>query len=449
MVFPVSGKLHPLTLKFRNPELEQAFLDDYQRKLTRLTRYILAFAVVYMLSFSFFDLVRIPDKFEQMLVLRLISGVVLACALVSTWSPLFDRWNQHLLVATAWVTMIMIILMFNIMTPHESYRYYTAVGQVILFVHILLGVRTVYSVISTIVILLGYSYYVAEIKSLNSHMLADIHSYLIGIAFVATIGGYALERYKRNAFYQLLLTGHFRDVAEQATAAKSRFLSSMSHELRTPLNAILGYTELIQDEINEKEKWEIMQDLDKVHLASEHLLGLINNILDIAKIESGKIVLNRLPVKLPDLLQQVEITIRPLADRNHNTFQIQTGKLPEVIHTDAIRLSQILINLLGNACKFTEHGAIILSVESTDETLVFTVSDTGIGMSQETIDGLFEDFQQCTHPSPGSYRGTGLGLSISRQLCELMGGRILVSSELEKGSTFVLELPCKPVTEDR
>jgi hypothetical protein len=213
--------------------------------------------------------------------------------------------------------------------------------------------------------------------------------------------------------------------------------------LRTPLNAIIGYSELLQDEIDEKGRDDIKADLARVQLAGEHLLLLVNDVLDIAKIESGKLELNEAPVDLARLLQQIDVTVTPLAERNGNRYRQMIGELPEKVVLDGMRVSQILLNLIGNACKFTTDGQIVLRVETHDGKLVFTVADTGIGMDMQTIDRLYEDFQQADTTIASQYGGSGLGLAITKQLCELMGGEITVDSTPGKGSTFIVKLPIK------
>lgn len=440
-----SGQLHPLTLKFRDPELERLFLDDYRRQLTKLARFAISFGAVYIVSFSLLDLVRIPDKFQTMLSLRLLTGLMLSGVLALTWARAFDRWNQEILVFGTWIAGIMIILMLNIMTPDEGFRYYTSVGHVILFTHILLGIRIVYGALSTISMVIAYNYFSVAIMGFAPDLMATINAYLIGVSAVAAIGGYLLERYKRNTFYQLQLVSHFKEKAEQATEAKTRFLAGMSHELRTPLNAIIGYSELLQEEVYERGKDEIKQDLVRVQSAGEHLLQLINDVLDIGKIESGKIELSITPVNLAHLLRQVDLMVQPLAARKSNRFRQVCGELPEIIHTDSMRLTQILFNLIGNSCKFTEKGEIILTVRTDGDSIMFTVTDTGIGMDQETIEHLFEDYQQANGIA-SEYGGTGLGLAISKQLCTLMGGDIQVSSTRGIGSKFAVTLPINATT---
>ncbi len=440
MTFFSSGRLHPLTLTFRDPQLETLFLEDYRQKLVKLARFTIAFGAVYIVCFSILDYIRIPDKFQLMLGLRLLTGLLLCGVLATTWTRLFDRWNQQILVFGTWVAAFMVMVMLHIMTPEESFHYYTSLGHVILFVHILLGIRIVQGVISTLAIIGSYNYFAIAIKHFSTELMTIVDSYLFGISVIAIIGGYLLERYKRNSFYQLQLTGHFREEAEKATEAKSRFLSGMTHELRTPLNAIIGYSDLMLEELDETPKEELRWDLDRVRSAGAHLLSLVNDILDIGKIEAGKLALNRTTVNLADLLEQVETAVRPLAAQRRNLFRLETANLPQTVCTDSVRVRQILINLLGNACKFTERGEIVLKVTATGSALVFAISDTGIGMDKETVAHLFEDYHQA-NADDGISGGTGLGLSISKQLATLMGGHISVRSQPGRGTTFEVTLP--------
>jgi PAS domain S-box-containing protein len=236
-----------------------------------------------------------------------------------------------------------------------------------------------------------------------------------------------------------------RTRAESASEAKSRFLASMSHELRTPLNAIIGYSEMLIEEAHELQDDSFVSDLEKIASAGHHLLALINDILDLSKIEANKMEVFVETFVLSDLLNDVSATIAPLMKKNRNEFvhDLQ-GDLGEM-HSDQTKLRQNLFNLLSNAAKFTEGGRIVLSVlreERADgDWLIFRVSDNGIGMSREQQERLFNAFTQADASTTRNYGGTGLGLSITRSFCQMIGGAISVSSEFGKGSTFIMEVP--------
>lgn len=238
-----------------------------------------------------------------------------------------------------------------------------------------------------------------------------------------------------------------RDSAETANVAKSQFLANMSHELRTPLNAIIGYSEIVLEDLEDSGDDNATADVEKINKAAHHLLGLINEVLDLSKIEAGKMTLDVHEVDLADLLSEVTATIEPLAARKNNRLFIHSSKAPSNLYSDSVKIKQCLLNLLSNACKFTESGAVSLSVdsifkeESGSDWVAFTVVDSGIGMTKEQLGTLFEAFVQADASTTRKYGGTGLGLVITRKLAQLLGGDVSVSSELNKGSTFRIEIP--------
>lgn len=243
-----------------------------------------------------------------------------------------------------------------------------------------------------------------------------------------------------------------REHAEKADASKTRFLANMSHELRTPLNAVIGITEMMRDHAVRKE--ENIEPYERVTRAGRHLLGLIDNILDFSKIEADRIELSFEETATQTFLHDICSTALELARRNTNEFVLEVDQLPAIVRIDVLRLSQILINLIGNATKFTKQGTVVLSVNTmpiadgnpsshsggTRPMLTFRISDTGIGMSQNQIDQLFTDFSEIDQAVTRKYGGTGLGLAISQRLCQLMGSKIEVSSELGIGSDFYFQL---------
>ena len=248
--------------------------------------------------------------------------------------------------------------------------------------------------------------------------------------------------------------------AEQANQAKSQFLANMSHELRTPLNAILGYSEMLQEEAEDLGTKGFIPDLQKIHGAGKHLLGLINDILDLSKIEAGKMTLYVERFDVPTLVREVEQTVQPLVSRNGNRLVVECAPDVGFMHADLTKVRQVLFNLLSNASKFTEQGVIKLTVmresvmreapteHATRNTehaarLTFAVSDTGIGMTAEQVGRLFEAFSQADASTTRRFGGTGLGLAISRKFCRLMGGELNVTSAPGKGSTFTASLPAE------
>ncbi len=233
-----------------------------------------------------------------------------------------------------------------------------------------------------------------------------------------------------------------KDEAETASRAKSEFLANMSHELRTPLNAIIGYSEMLLEDAEADGAKEQAEDLRKVRRSGRHLLGLINDILDISKIEAGKLELSFDDVELDEFVAEVEAIAVPLMENNSNRFEIDAPRHLGRLECDEQRLRQILLNLLSNAAKFTEAGVVGLTVQREGDGWVrFEVRDSGIGMSAEQAAAIFEPFGQANSSIAKKYGGTGLGLAISHRFAEMMGGTITVDSELGAGSRFTLTLP--------
>jgi two-component system sensor histidine kinase/response regulator len=233
--------------------------------------------------------------------------------------------------------------------------------------------------------------------------------------------------------------------AEAASRVKSMFLANMSHELRTPLNAIIGYSELLEELAAREGRPGALPDLAKINMAGKHLLTLINDILDISKIEAGRMELATEFIALPDLIEQLRTTVEPLAAKNSNRFEIKGEGTAVSLFNDITRLRQCLLNLLSNANKFTREGRVRLSVSAETEGgrdwVSFTVSDTGIGMTPEQTQKLFQAFTQADASTTRKYGGTGLGLAITRKLARKMGGDVTVASTIGQGSTFTLRVP--------
>ncbi len=243
-----------------------------------------------------------------------------------------------------------------------------------------------------------------------------------------------------------------KEASDVANRAKSQFLSTMSHELRTPLTAIIGYVELIQRDLEPEDNPLLHQDLNRVRAASDHLLALINDVLDLSKVEAGHMPVRPASVQLEILIAAVLDNVRPLAARNSNRLIVEGVADAGMMVADAVHLRQILINLLGNACKFTHNGSVTLRVQSRPasveepELVLFVIEDTGIGIRPDQLDLLFRDFVQGDPSSTRQYGGTGLGLALSQRMAHLMGGHISVASIYGEGSTFTLRLPRSPAS---
>lgn len=234
-----------------------------------------------------------------------------------------------------------------------------------------------------------------------------------------------------------------RQAAEDASLAKSTFLANMSHELRTPLNAIIGYSEMLCESAEERDDRELVDDLTRIRVSGRHLLDLISNILDLSKVEAGKVTLHCELVDLRDVMADVEATARPLAAQQHNTLTVTCSSDLPPLRTDALKVRQILLNLVGNACKFTQHGSVRVSATvppGQRDGVTLVVSDSGIGMTEEQIGRLFKPFAQADPSTTRKFGGTGLGLALARRFAELLGGDVSVSSQLGVGSEFTVRL---------
>jgi len=234
-----------------------------------------------------------------------------------------------------------------------------------------------------------------------------------------------------------------RDSAMTASRHKSEFLATMSHELRTPLQAIIGYTDLVREDLELECMDEQVEDLNKSIRSAHSLLALINNILDLAKIEAGRMDLHLKPVNINNLINETIDTVRPIAQANNNELILNIGQLSPTLTVDRQKLMQIFLNLLSNACKFTKNGIITFDIKNDHSFLYFHVSDTGVGIPENKLNYIFEQFTQVDASQTRQFEGTGLGMAITQNFCQLMGGELSVKSQLNQGSTFSVKLPLK------
>ena len=236
-----------------------------------------------------------------------------------------------------------------------------------------------------------------------------------------------------------------RKTAEEANRAKSEFLANMSHELRTPMNAILGYSEMLIEEAEDLQQEDFIPDLKKINQAGSHLLALINDILDLSKVEAGRMDVFAEDIDIGNLIDEVAATARPLMEKNNNRMEVVRDTYLGAAFQDLTKLRQSLFNLLSNAAKFTHEGTVTLNAariqKDGQDWLSFAVRDTGIGIPADKLEAVFEEFTQADGSTTRDYGGTGLGLAISRRICQLLGGDITVQSQPGEGSTFTIEIP--------
>lgn len=294
--------------------------------------------------------------------------------------------------------------------------------------------------------------YLSQITSLAQYMFVIYLDHLLGrqifeVSFVLLT--LAFLPWNMNMFFKILLRA--QRAAESANKAKSSFLANISHELRTPLNAIIGYSEILSENAAARKDRQDVTDLDRVRDSGHYLLDLVNEILDLSKIEVGKMELRVTKFDIEPFIQDIVNTVTPLIKVKNNTLAINSGENLGRLNTDKKKLYQILLNLLSNAAKFTDHGDITLSVQldSRDKIpwIIFTVTDTGIGVPENKLAELFDPFIQANTMTGSTLGGTGLGLAISKRFSEMLGGNITVASNLGMGSTFILTLPVDLITD--
>lgn len=285
------------------------------------------------------------------------------------------------------------------------------------------------TLLHTAFVILAVSVYIYLIRSLRAQFITNIQY------------GEALKQKNKEVEQSKKALKQEKEREAAANKAKSHFIANMSHELRTPLNAILGYSEMLKEVAEEDKRQEDVDDLHKIHISGSHLLRLINDILDISKIEADRMEVSPQYFDIFNLLKEVIITAEPLIKKKHNQFNFLAADDLGDMYNDDTKLRQILLNLLSNASKFCENGVIKLQARIEQQWFICDISDEGIGISEAQLEKLFHAFVQADARISNQYGGTGLGLVISERFARLMGGRIKVKSELGKGACFSLYLP--------
>lgn len=248
-------------------------------------------------------------------------------------------------------------------------------------------------------------------------------------------------RASKRANEKLEETRQRAHAAEETARTTGELLASMGHELRTPLQSIIGYSDFLREDVAAAGLAQSIEDVETVRTAGRHLLGLINDLLDFSKIEAGRLELDPETFDVRAHLDDLARLAKPLADRNTNQLLTEVDPSITTMHADEMRVRQILLNLVSNACKFTKHGSVTVRAQRDTDRMCFRVTDTGIGIERETLARLFQPFKQADKSIARSHGGTGLGLSICKKLTDLMGGDISVESTPGEGSTFIVSIP--------
>ena len=421
--------------------MEAAYLREAFSDYARPLRLAVLIGVFLFAGFAAVDRYLFDRFVPELIAAR---GAVVAIGLVTvvlTFRPSFPRVIRPV--------MVVLHLAAGLTVAHLSNRHGSYVGGLcatLMFFGLLTRAQFVHTTVVNSALLLWFA--------ATHEQAADVAATLVDVSMLAAavlviaMSAYAKERSERMAFVRRREVVEARDRALSANRAKSTFLANMSHELRTPLNAVIGYGELVQEDVAEAGLEHCVDDLDRILASSKHLLGLINDVLDLAKVEAGKVDVLEEEIAVAELTRDVAAAVEPLVKRNGNVFELETDGDVGTIVSDSTRLRQILFNLLSNAAKFTKDGRVSLTARRQsvgDQVAVeFVVADTGIGMTLAQQEHVFDSFRQADASTTREYGGTGLGLTITKHFVELLGGRVSLLSTLGQGSEFTVRIPVAP-----
>ena len=431
----VEEQINRLTCSFKNENLEREYKST---KWVKNTTYIRNLIILGHIIF----LLIILDDIKQLGIQPLYVFLQIICSLPAYVLIVSEKLRGK--YYELYFTLAIPTLMVN-----GAYHYYIdssavfAPGEAVLPMVTLLfftiyPVNFLNSFFIVIISIIGFLIYLLDMNIITGAQVP----YLLVMPFVYGVFVKRSNEYRDRIDYvkteELKI---LREQAQNASKAKSDFLAKMSHELRTPLNAIIGYSEMLMEEAEDDELETYAEDLEKIHSSGEHLLTLINDILDLSKIEAGKMDLHIEEFEFEKHLTQIEATGKPLVEKNGNQFILDNNVSIKKLRNDQTKLRQILFNMLSNAAKFTKKGAVTLSINTFEDNIKFAVTDTGIGMNDEQLGKIFDEFTQAKSSTSKDYGGTGLGLPISKKMTEMMGGIMEVESEEGKGTTFSITIP--------
>lgn len=440
-----------LDQRFDDPASEERFQrHHFHQSLVQLRIAFFLFIILYG-SFAVLDRLLIDISLPLFLIIRffLVIPILLLVIILTFWKD-FWRWYQLILSISFYVSGLGIVLM--IIAVPENIYYFSGLLLIFFAGYFLIRLRTIYALFTGCVLLATMFILSCCFAEISLHDIIAFHAFYLAANITGGFGSYYIERNERLVFrHQELLRKNQRDLeqakdrAERANTAKSDFLARMSHDIRTPMNSIIGFSHLGM----EAQETDLMRTYFKhIHSSSRILLELLNDILDYSRIEARKIELSPTHFSIIELFHEtVSLFEMGLDERPVRISLSVSESMPELILGDRLRISQVLNNLLSNSVKFTEQGSIDIALSFTrdPEALSFTISDTGIGMSEETQKKLFSSFFQADPSVAESFGGSGLGMSIVRGLLDIMGGKIEVHSELQRGTDISCRIPCKAI----
>jgi signal transduction histidine kinase len=434
---------NPVTLAFRDPALEREFQRDYFEKSLWHARGAIVLAFVLYGAFGVLDRWIVPDIVETAWLIRYAVVCPLCVVLLAlSFTPAFERWMQAALASLYLIGVFGIIVMIALAKPPGSDLYYAGLLLGMTFGFTVLRLQFARATALTLVLCALYEVSAIWLGDAPLRILVNNNFFLLSALVLGVLGGYNIELHIRRDFLQRREIEDKSRALEAANRHKSEFLANMSHELRTPLNAIIGFSEVLRErlfgELNEKQA-EYVADIQS---SGQHLLSLINDILDLSKVEAGRMELDVARFDLRQALANTLVLIRERATRRGVQLALEVEDGIGEYRGDERKLKQIMLNLLSNAVKFTpEGGRVSVLARRVDGELRIAVRDTGVGIAPEDQAALFEAFSQVGPDRARRDEGTGLGLALTRRLVELHGGAIRVESEPGKGSCFSFSLP--------
>lgn len=429
-----------IRLKFASSDTENAYLDDCSKKLAFEATFGVILALVLYILFSVLDIFIVPDYLNQIWTIRAVVVFIFILVIFFIHSKHFIKFNQEILIVSAIACMGGLLYMFALIPPSSEGRYYVALMLVIPWMYLTLGLKINNAFVLNILLLGIYNYEMISIKDYPIEIIINNNYFLVGSSFMAIIAGYIHERNKRITYLQSLNLIYLKDKADSANKQKTQFYNNMSHELRTPLNIILGYSELLSEDLPKDNNKGQHASIRAIQSSGNHLLNLINDILDLSKIESGKLDLHVQLFSLAAFVDELNTSSLPLALQNDNNLIVNAPSSTINLNTDNTKLLQILLNLISNACKFTKKGDITIDIIEKLKFVIFKIRDTGVGMTESQLQNIFYEFRQADTSISGTFGGTGLGLTISKKLAILLGGDISVTSSPDQGSEFIVKV---------